>query len=87
MVVPCSEECPMTKFSINDQPASVRNAVRRLLKERRYGDTPDLAQNAVNLLVRLHDSGIHDEDELVELAALSGGKPLDERSGADKLLP
>lgn len=77
----------MTMISIGDQPVPVRNAVKRLLQDHNFGETPSLAQNAIHLIVRLHDSGICDEDELVELAALSGGKSLDERGGVAKLRP
>ncbi|MBC7149836.1 hypothetical protein [Ciceribacter selenitireducens] len=68
----------MPKISIGEQPASVRNAIDRLLKDYRYAETPALAENAISLVVRLYESGICDEDELVELTALSGGKSLDE---------
>lgn len=77
----------MTMIATGEQPVSVRNAVHRLLQDHNFKKTPSLAQNAIRLIVRLHDSGIHDEDELVELAVLSGGRPLDGRSGAAKLLP
>ena len=77
----------MTIISIGDQPASVRNAVQKILEDYHYGETPELAKNAVELIVRLHESGIRDEDELVELAALSGGKPLDESFGTATILP
>jgi hypothetical protein len=30
----------------------------------------------VTLIIQLHESGVSDEDDLVELAALSGGKRL-----------
>jgi len=77
----------MPKISIGEQPVSVRNAIDRLLKDHRYAETPALAENAQHLVVLLHESGICDEDELVELAALSGGKPLDELLGTATLRP
>lgn len=77
----------MAKISIGEQPVSVRNAVQRLLKDHHFDETPSLAQNAIHFIVRLHNSGICDEDELVEFAVLSGGKPLDERGGAANLQP
>lgn len=77
----------MTPISISNQPESVRNAVQRILKDHHYGETPDLARNAIELIVRLHESGIFDEDDLVELAALGGGKPLDESLGTATFFP
>lgn len=77
----------MPTISIGGQPTSVRNAAQRILKDHHFGETPDLAKNAIELIVRLHESGICDEDELVELAALSGGKPLDESFGTATILP
>lgn len=74
----------MTKILMHHQPDLVRSAVRRLLKEHGFAKTPALAENAIDLVVRLHESGIREEDELVELAALSGGKPLDERAGSGR---
>lgn len=71
----------MTKILMHQQPDLVRSAVRRLLKEHGFAQTPVLAENAIELVVRLHGH-IHKGDELVELAALSGGKPLDERAGS-----
>lgn len=81
------KECPMTKILMHQQPDLVRSAVRRLLKEHGFAQTPVLAENAIDLVVRLHESGIREEDELVELAALSGGKPLDERAGSCSSAP
>ncbi|WP_154721021.1 hypothetical protein [Ciceribacter sp. T2.26MG-112.2] len=75
------------EFPIGKQPIVVRNAIQRLLKDHHYAETPRLAENAISLIVRLHESGICDEDELVELAALSGGKPLDKLLGADSRPP
>ncbi len=72
----------MTKILMHQQPDLVQSAVRRLLKEHGFAQTPVLAENAIELVVRLHESGIREEDDLVELAALSGGKPLDERAGS-----
>jgi len=77
----------MPKISIGEQPVTVRNAIDRLLKDHRYAETPALAENAMRLVELLHESGICDEDELVELTALSGGKSLDELLGADTLQP
>lgn len=68
----------MTRISIIRQPDVVRRAMRRLLDEYGFEQTPELAENAMELIVRLHDSGVTEEEELVELAALSGGKRLDE---------
>jgi hypothetical protein len=70
----------MTRISIRRQPDVVRRAMRRLLDEYGFEQTPGLAENAMDLIVRLHESGVTEEDELVELAALSGGKRLDERA-------
>lgn len=77
----------MTIIAMGDQSPLVQNAVQRILKDHHYGETPDLAKNAIELIVRLYDSGISDEDDLVELAALSGGKPLDESFGTATPLP
>lgn len=66
----------MTKIEIRQQPDMVKNAIRRLLRDHRFAETPELARNAVTLIIQLHESGVSDEDDLVELAALSGGKRL-----------
>lgn len=77
----------MTSIPTAKQAPPVQKAIQRLLVDHHYAETPHLAENAADLIVRLHESGIRDEDELVELAVLSGGTPLDELLGADTLPP
>lgn len=64
----------------NPYPTCVTNAVRRVLDRFRPDETPKLAENASSLVMELHACGFDDEDELVELATLSGGKALEEMS-------
>lgn len=61
-------------------PTCVTKAVRRILDRFRPDETPKLAENASSLVQKLHACGFDDEDELVELAALSGSKTLEEMS-------
>lgn len=77
----------MTSIPTEKQSTLVRKAVQRLLYDHHYVETPRLAENATDLIVQLHESGIRDEDELVELAVLGRGKPLDELLGADTSPP
>ncbi|MCC8932929.1 hypothetical protein [Rhizobium sp. 'Codium 1'] len=60
--------------------AIVERAVRRLYG-RKHLD-PDLEQNASALVQYLVKSGIHDEDDLVELACIANGKRYDPSSGS-----
>lgn len=60
--------------------AIVERAVRRLYGRKQLN--PNLEQNASALVQYLVKSGIHDEDDLVELAWIANGKRYDPSSGS-----
>lgn len=76
----------MPIYSIREQPGPVRRAIKRIVAIYGQGKTPIRARNAVELVMRLHRSGIAEEDELVELARLSGGSPIAERLSGQGLI-
>lgn len=63
-----------------EENAIVERAVRRLYG--RGGADPSIRDNAAEFVTYLVRSGIRDEDELVELAAIANGKRYDPRNGS-----
>lgn len=64
----------------HDENAIVERAVRRLYG-RRHTDR-HVEENAAALVTYLVRNGIHDEDDLVELAAIANGKRYDPSNGS-----
>jgi hypothetical protein len=63
-----------------DENAIVERAVRRLHGQR--DADPAIRENAAEFVTYLVRSGIHDEDELVELASIANGKRYDPQNGS-----
>jgi hypothetical protein len=63
----------------NEEIAIVERAVRRIYG-RRQAESP-FEQNAAALMTYLVESGIRDEDELVEFARIANGKRYDPSNG------
>lgn len=64
----------------HEDSAIVERAVRRLYGRKQ--EDAHLEENAAALVTYLVKSGIHDEDELVELARIAHGKRYDPSNGS-----
>ena len=60
----------------------VERAVRRINRQENLIPDMTYAENAAALLVYLYESGVRDEDELVELALMAKGKRYDPKDGS-----
>ncbi|QLF68611.1 hypothetical protein FE840_003075 [Peteryoungia desertarenae] len=59
----------------------VERAVRRINRQENLIPDMTYAENAAALLVYLYENGVHDEEELVELALMAKGKRYDPKNG------
>jgi len=68
--------------SAHDKADIVERAVRRISRQENLIPDTKQTDNATALLIYLVESGVQDEDELVEFASLAKGKRYDPADGS-----